>query len=141
MKRSQYDFNKITSKVYGKRKQVEGEIIALLHVSFEKRGLELIETKSRAVRLNEIHELMLTDEQSAKPGGRADRVRAFAFFEITKPGIIVVGDNVFIDKRLVGSITGYDLTHMPNHMNIVLKTKTLEEPKVEVGASIVFKLD
>lgn len=141
MKKAQYDFNKINSKVYGKKKQVEGEIVALLHISFEKRGLELIETKSRAVRLNEIHELMLTDEQGAKPGGRVDRVRAFAFFEITKPGLIIVGDNLFIDKRFVGSITGYDLTHMPNHMNIVLKTSTLEEPKVEVGSSIVFKVD
>ena len=102
--------------------------------------MELIETKSRAVRLNEIHEFMLTDEQSAKPGGRADRVRAFAFFEITKPGIIVVGDNVFIDKRFVGSITGYDLTHMPNHMNIVIKVKKLAKPKMKLGEKLIISL-
>lgn len=141
MKRSPYDFKTLTPKVYGKRKQVEGEIIALLHISFDKRGLELIETNSRAVRLNEIHELMLTDEKEAKPGERVDRVRAFAFFEVTKPGLIVVSDKVFINEKLIGSLTGYDLTHMPNHMNIVLKDKTLEEPKVEIGSKIFFKGD
>jgi len=29
-----YDFRRITPGVYGERRQVEGEVVALLHVSF-----------------------------------------------------------------------------------------------------------
>ena len=133
-----YEFRRITPSVYGERRQVEGEVVALLHVSFQDRGLRLIETKSRAVRLNEIHELMITDEDTA-PGGGADRVRAIAFFEVSKSGLIVVGDKVSVVNKTLGTLAGYDETHMPNHMNIVVKTPSLDEPEIRVGAKVRFK--
>jgi hypothetical protein len=134
-----YDLKRITPNVYGERKRVKGKIVALLHISFNDRGLKLIGTKSRTVRLNEIHELMLTDEEKACPGGSADRVRALAFFEIIEPGLIVFGDKVYINGEYVGILVGYDETHMPNHMNIVLKSKNLVEPKIKVGDILIFK--
>ena len=133
-----YDFRRITPGVYGKRKQVEGEVVALLHVSFQDRGLRLIETKSRAVRLNEIHELMITDED-AQPGSGADRVRALAFFEVSIPGLIVAGDKVVVGNKSLGVLAGYDETHMPNHMNIVVKALSLAEPEMRVGDKVRFK--
>lgn len=133
-----YDFRRITPGVYGERRQVEGEVVALLHVSFQDRGLRLIETKSRAVRLNEIHELMITDEDAA-PGGGADRVRAIAFFEVSKSGLIVVGDKVSVGNKTLGVLAGYDETHMPNHMNIVVKTPSIDEPEIRVGDKVRFK--
>lgn len=135
---SPYDSRRITPGVYGERRQVEGAVVALLHVSFEDRGLRLIETKSRAVRLNEIHELMITDEDAA-PGGGADRVRAVAFFEVTEPGLIVAGDRVTVGAKQLGTLAGYDETHMPNHMNIVVKAPSLDEPGIRVGDKIEFK--
>ena len=133
-----YDFKRITPSVYGYKRPVEGEVVALLHIKFEDRGLEFIQTKSRTVKLNEIHELMLTDEQDAAPGGRADRVRAIAFFEITKSGLIVVGDEVSIGGKRLGTLAGYDVTHMPNHINVVVKTETLDEPILRVGDKVSF---
>ena len=133
-----YDFKRITPGVYGNRRQVEGEVVAILHVSFQDRGLRLIETKSRAVTLNEIHELMITDED-AQPGGTADRVRAVAFFEVTEPGLLVAGDRVIVGAKRLGSLAGYDETHMPNHMNVVVKTQTLDEPGIRVGDRVRFK--
>ena len=133
-----YDFKRITPSVYGYKRPVEGEVVALLHIMFEDRGLEFIQTKSRTVKLNEIHELMLTDEQDAAPGGRADRVRAIAFFEITKSGLIVVGDEVSIGGKRLGTLAGYDVTHMPNHINVVVKTETLDEPILRVGDKVSF---
>jgi hypothetical protein len=132
-----YDFRRITPGVYGDRRPVEGEVVALLHVSFEDRGLKLIETKSRAVRLQEIHELMITDED-AGPGGGADRVRALAFFEVDKSGILVVGDGVYVGGRRLGTLAGFDETHMPNHMNIVVKADALDEPVILSGDRIRF---
>ena len=133
-----YDINKITPGTYGKRKPVKGEIVALLHVSFEDRGLELMKTKSRALCRNEIHELMITDEKAASPGGGADRVRAIAFFEVKQPGIIIVGDIVSLGGRRLGEVAGYDLTHMPNHMNILVKTESLDEPMLNIGEFVEF---
>jgi hypothetical protein len=134
---SPYDFKRITPKVYGAKRSVEGEVVALLHIFFEDRGLKLIETKSRTLKLHEIHELMITDE-FAEPGGEANRVRAIAFIEISKSGLIVVGDMVWVEDRLLGRLTGYDLTHMPNHMNIVLRAENLSEPLLRVGDKITF---
>lgn len=133
-----YDFRRITPSVYGDRRPVMGETVALLHIAFEDRGLKLMETKSRTVKKYEIHELMITDED-AEPGGGANRVRAIGFFEITDSGLIVVGDEVWIEDRLLGTLAGYDQTHMPNHMNIVVKSKTLDEPILRVGDKIRFK--
>lgn len=133
-----YDFKKITPSVYGDRRPVEGETVALLHISFDDRGLKLIETKSRTVKRNEIHELMITDED-AVPGGGADRVRAIGFFEITESGLIVAGDKVFIEDRLLGTLAGYDVTHMPNHINVVVRADSLDEPMLRVGDHIRFR--
>ena len=132
-----YNFKRINPSVYGDKRPVEGETVALLHISFEDRGLKLIETKSRTVKLNEIHELMITDEDAA-PGSGADRVRAIGFFEIIKSGLIVVGDYVWIDDRLLGKLAGYDLTHTPNHINVVVKADSLDEPTLRVGDKIKF---
>jgi hypothetical protein len=132
-----YDFSRVTPSIYGDRRPVEGEVVALLHVSFEDRGLKLIETKSRAVRLQEIHELMITDEDTS-PGGGADRVRAIAFFEVDRSGLIVVGDSVTVDGEPLGKLAGFDVTHMPNHMNMVVKTPSLDEPVVRVGDKVRF---
>ena len=133
-----YDFKKITPSVYGDRRPVEGETVALLHISFDDRGLKLIETKSRTVKRNEIHELMITDED-ATPGGGADRVRAIGFFEITESGLIVAGDEVFIEDRRLGALVGYDVTHMPNHINVVVRADSLDEPVLRVGDRIRFR--
>ena len=86
----------------------------------------------------EIHELMITDED-ATSGGGANRVRAIGFFEITDSGLIVVGDNVYIEDRLLGTLAGYDVTHMPNHINVVVKTESLDEPVLRVGDKIKFR--
>ena len=135
---SPYDFKRITPSVYGYRRPVKGEIVALLHVYFKDRGLELIETKSRALCKDEIHELMITDEEGAAPGGGAERVRAIAFFEIKQPGLIVVGDKVSIQDKKLGKVAGYDETHMPNHMNILIKSDSVEEPLIKVGDEVEF---
>lgn len=133
-----YDFQRIKPSVYGDKRPVEAEVVAVLHVEFDDRGLIFMDTRSRTVELNEIHELMITDEETAVPGGGADKVRAIAFMEITKSGLIVVGDEVSIEDRRLGILAGYDNTHMPNHLNIAIKTNSLEEPTIRVGDKVRF---
>ncbi len=113
-------------------------MVALLHITFQKRGLKLIQARSRALLENEIHELMITDEEAA-PGGGADRVSAIAFFEVERGGLAVVGDDVILDDSVLGNLAGFDTTHMPNHMNVVVKAESLEEPPIRVGSRIEFR--
>jgi hypothetical protein len=134
-----YDPKRITINLYGDRRPVEGEIIAILHVVFKDRGLKLLDTKSRAVLKHEIHELMITDEKEAAPGGCVNRVTAVAFFEITRGGLIVTGDDVTVGDKRIGNIVGYDLNHMPNHINILLMAESVDEPPLHVGETIIFK--
>ena len=138
MSKSPYDTKKITSSLYGDRSPVEGKIVAILHVSFKDRGLKLIDTKSRAVLKHEIHEIMITDEKAAAPGGGANSVAAVAFFEIDKGGLIVTGDTVTVAGHKIGDLVGYDENHMPNHLGIILYAPTLDEPSLAVGDKIDF---
>ncbi len=139
MSKSPYDTKKITPSLYGDRSPVEGRVVAILHVSFKDRGLKLIDTKSRAVLKHEIHEIMITDEKKAAPGGGADRVAAICFFEITKGGLIVTGDAVMAAGHKIGDLVGYDENHMPNHLGVILYASTLDEPILAVGDKIAFR--
>jgi len=136
MDEAPYDPRLITPSVYGDRRPVLGEIVALLHITFQDRGLKLIQARSRALLKNEIHELMITDEEGAAPGGGADRVSAIAFFEVRRGGLAVVGDEVTIGGRALGTLAGFDMTHMPNHMNMLVKSASLEAPPIRVGDEV-----
>lgn len=139
MSEAPYDPNLITSSVYGDRRPVIGEVVAILNVTFKERGLNLIQSKSRALIKNEIHELMITDEETAAPGGKANRVSAIAFFEAKNGGLIVVGDIATLNDNYLGVVAGYDMTHMPNHMNVLLKTGSLKPPSLKVGDRVAFR--
>ena len=134
-----YSVDLITPAIYGARRPIVGEIVALLHVTFQERGLDLIKARSRALTRGEIHELMVTDEEEAVPGGGADRVSAIAFFEVIEGGLSVVGDQLFSGGTPLGEIAGYDMTHMPNHMNVLVKAQSLEVPQVKVGDMVIIK--
>jgi hypothetical protein len=139
MDEAPYDPKLIIPSVYGDRRPVLGEIVALLHIIFQDRGLKLIQAKSRALLKNEIHELMITDEEGAAPGGGADRVSAIAFFEVRQGGLAVVGDEVTIAGRALGALVGFDVTHMPNHMNVLVKSASLEAPHIRVRDEVRFR--
>lgn len=130
-------------EVYYEKKQVEGKIVAVLNLKTPNRELNLISTASRAVKKSEIHELVGTPE-SAKPGEKVNSAYYIGFFEVTQGGVILSGDSVWINDKKIGTILGYDETHMPNHLNIVIKIEDLKtgaELGVEVGDNIIIRRD
>lgn len=132
-----YPSHLITPDVYGDRRAVYGRVVGLLHITFQDRGLDLIDARSRALCKWEIHELMVTDEMEAGPGGGADHVSPIAFIEIERGGLSVIGDSVYVGGIEIGHIVGYDLTHMPNHMNILVKADSVEAPTISVGDEVL----
>lgn len=113
----------ISKDPFFKKKSVDGAIVAVLSIKYEKRGLTLMPQSSRAVLKNEIHELMTTDEAAA-PNDTVDRIFCLGFFEVSCSGVIVKGDTLSVAGRAVGTVAGFNDDHMPNHLNIVIHCKT-----------------
>ena len=122
------------------KRDVVGEVVYVLHQTATERAMMLEKVYSRAVQLHEIHELIATGD-AAEPGGRADDVRYVAFFEVLVGGCLRVGDTVSIDDVPLGELAGFDLTHSPNHLNLVVRTKrprSGEELGLGLGAKVRF---
>jgi hypothetical protein len=123
------------------RTNLAGRVVAVLTSKRDQRGLKLIHPYTRCIRKNEIHEFLMTDEIEALPGATVNRVAAIAFIEFTEGGVIMEGDAALIRGKEIGRIAGFDESHFPNHMNILLKgpeRKTGIDHGIEGGDSVEF---
>lgn len=131
----------VNLSTYAANRSVEGEVVTVLDSTHDARGLNLIPTYSRALKQNSIHELIATDEADQKPGGIANRIAYLAFFEVTRGGCILVGETLFADGNPIGDIIGFDETHEPNHINIIIGVKTRAtgpQLKISLGSQLKF---
>jgi len=136
-----YAIGMIKKSPYVKKKIPKGNVVVILDFKTKERGLNLIMPHSRAVKKNEIHEIMTTSDKDAAPGKVANDVAYVGFFEVEEGGVIVIGDSVNIGVKLIGEVVGFDDTHMPNHQNIVLyssKDKTGAELNIDLNEEIIF---
>lgn len=122
---------------YVAKSEVVGRVVAVLRGVTDQRGLYLTAFRSRAVPAGQIHELMITDE-STDVETTVNRVALIAFFEVLDGGVILLDDQVTIGDRVVGSVAGFDETHMPNHQNICLRGELSdgESLGIAVGAPL-----
>ena len=137
-----YKSGKFTSNPYAKKSDVGGLLAVVLDGKMQDRGLSLIVPISRCIKKDEVHELILTDE-AARPGATVNNIAYLGFFTAEQSGVIVAGDIVELNGKFVGHLAGFDETHMPNHLNIVIKTtdvKTGLELAANPGDRIVFRL-
>lgn len=123
-----YKTGMFVTNPYSEKKPLIGNLIAVLDGQYTERGLKLIFQPSRCLLANEVHELIVTDEDS-KPGCIVNRIAYIGFFVVKESAVIVVGDEIKINCQNIGTILGYDETHMPNHYNIVISSKELMSGK------------
>jgi hypothetical protein len=131
----------VTLSTYAANRPVKGGVVTVLDSTHEARGLNLISTYSRALKKNSIHELIATDETGKKPGDTANRIAYLAFFEVSRGGCVIVGETLLVDGRPVGEIVGFDETHEPNHLNIIIgvtRRRTGPQLKISIGSRIKF---
>jgi uncharacterized protein YuzE len=105
--------------------------------------MELSIHPSRAIPGGEIHELVATDDPQARPGKVVDKVAYIGFFEVEEGGIILVNDRVTVEGQEVGQVVGFDFTHAPNHLNILIRTEapvTGAELGLKPGGRVVFSM-
>lgn len=112
--------------VYASRRDVHVTVVAVLRGVTEQRGLYLTDLRSRAVLQHAVHELMVTDEP-ADLTTTVDRVALVAFFEVENSGVILVGDQLYCGDAFLGTVAGFNETHMPNHQNICLKVDRMQD--------------
>ncbi|MFW6074146.1 MAG: DUF6917 domain-containing protein [Chloroflexota bacterium] len=110
---------------YSASADVVGRIVTVLQGTSDRRGLYLQDDlRSRAVRAGDIHELMLTDTE-VDLGDTVNRVGLIAFFLVEEPGVLIVGSRVQAGDQMIGTLAGFDETHMPNHQNICVQGSDL----------------
>ncbi len=114
---------------------VPARLVCILHARAEARGLSLAPFPSRAVLKHEVHELILTAEAAA-PGQTVNRIAYLAFFEVLESGILWAGDTIRLGEQVLGQLAGYDMTHMPNHMNIILRSSEPLQTGLELGLEL-----
>jgi hypothetical protein len=132
----------VNSSFYSSKIDIKGKIVSTLRGSLETRGLSLIHPVSRAFIKNSIIEIIGTDEADAVPGMTVNSISYIAFAEIKNGGIVLTGDDVIWNGKIIGQIAGYDDTHMPNHQNTIIKMKTKlsgEELGIKVNDEIIIK--
>lgn len=137
--RDPYQAGMFKKNPYAKKREVRGEIVVVLDGKLEERKLKLITSISRCVCAQEIHELIITDEPAA-PGMQVDRIAYLGFAEVSQGGVIVAGDLILIGDSQIGTVAGFDETHMPNHLNIVIraeKRRTGSELGVELAMPLI----
>ncbi len=116
-----YEKNLIAKDFYFSKREIKMKIVAVLNGYLENRGLELIKPISRAFSKGTIIELIGTDETTATPGNKTEKIAYLCFAELNESGVLLNGDKLFYNGNLIGEIAGFDDTHMPNHQNTIVK--------------------
>lgn len=88
------------------------------------RDMPLIPSASRAVRANDIHELVCTSAMR-EPGEVVRDVGYLAFIVIEESGVLAVDDIVLVEGVFFGTILGFNEIHAPNHINIVIYVESI----------------
>ncbi|HHW27575.1 MAG TPA: hypothetical protein GXX23_09650 [Firmicutes bacterium] len=136
-----YVRKKFAVNAYASKNDLHGTVVAVLRGTLQDRNLGLIPQPSRVVLRGDIHELIATDEEAA-PGSNVGRVAYVAFVEFHNGGVLVRGDQVVIGGQVVGHLAGFDLSHAPNHMNVVVGGSLVsgEERGLQVGMEVLFRM-
>ena len=131
----------MTELRYTAKRHVQGELIYVFCLRADERWMYLEDLPSRALAKGEIHELILSQNEGLSPGAKVRDVAYIGFFEVSVSGIAEIGDEVWAGEQRLGSLAGFDLTHYPNHFNIVVSTndaKTGAEIGLGLGVPIRF---
>ncbi len=127
---------------YTTKRHVQGELVYVFSLRTDDRWMKLEEFPSRALLRGEIHELVLSANTGLQPSAKVRDVAYVGFFEVEVGGIAEFGDEVWAGEQRLGTLVGFDLTHYPNHLNIVVSVDvaaTGAELELNVGTPMRFQ--
>jgi hypothetical protein len=130
----------VAVKMFGDREAVTGRWSAVMRHRRNDRRMIPASWQTRCIRSGEIHEFILCTP-SAGNNQPMDDVAYLGFAEIRVGGVLVIGDELWADDRLIGTVHGFDETHWPNHYNILIAAEELltgVDLGLTVGGSVRF---
>ncbi len=89
------------------------------------RGIRPIVQKTRCVCGGSIHEIIVVEAGIVEAQGSVEDTAYIGFARFPEGGLLECGDAVYVNERLLGELAGFDETHMPNHLNILVKRDSL----------------
>lgn len=104
--------------MFSDKQPVRARWIAVMNHVRTKRCIVLTDFRTRCVQSGEIHEFITCE--SSTSGVPIDDVSYLGFAEIVDGGVLQIGDEIQLNDKLAVRILGFDYTHMPNHMNILV---------------------
>ena len=141
MAKDPYRDNLGPKPVLARKIPVRARIVAVMDGHLPDRGLELIVQRTRGVSAGNVHELIGSDEPGIAAGSVVNRVSYLGFVEILNGGVLSMGDELRVGDVLLGHLAGFDYTHMPNHMNIVVSVPRAlsgRDWRFELGQPVTF---
>ncbi len=137
-----YSRKLVDRSFYFSKVDIETKVIAVLDGRLDNRNLNLIVPISRTFSAGTVIELIITDEDSTRPGSNVQRISYLAFVELLNSGVLLIGDEVVWNNKVIGKIAGFDDTHMPNHQNTIIyssKRITGKEMGIKLNDLIIIK--
>jgi hypothetical protein len=137
-----YEKKLVNLNFYHSKSEIKAKIIVVLDGKLENRGLNLIHPISRVFPEKSIIELIATDDKEAAPGKVVDNIAYVGFAELQNGGVLLSKDEIYWNGKYLGSIIGFDDTHMPNHQNTIINVKKRVSGKklgMKIGDEIIIK--
>ncbi|PIN85098.1 MAG: hypothetical protein COV47_03925 [Candidatus Diapherotrites archaeon CG11_big_fil_rev_8_21_14_0_20_37_9] len=107
-----------------KKINLKAVVSAVMGHKRNDRAMEMSEWKTRCIKAGDIHELLVSTEYTGNHNETLNSFVYLGFFDFKKGGVIEIGDQVTTTSgALIAEIIGFDDTHLPNHINIVAKSK------------------
>ena len=115
--------------------RIESHFVAILGHDHVNRGMIASPYHTRCIRQGEIHELVVVLENEE---GLIDLNDAWylGFIEFKEGCVLAKGMTAEIDGQPIGTLIGFDTTHVPNHFNILIASK---RPQIGTSAGIKIK--
>jgi hypothetical protein len=101
---------------------VEITFVMVLGHDRADREMEKGSFLTRCVQAGEVHELVAVNAGSLD-NGKYHGASYLGFVAFNGPAVIYVGENLFVGGNRIGVLGGFDYTHFPNHMNILIETE------------------
>ncbi len=110
---------------FSSKSALQAKWVGVMDRARADRNLILSPYTTRCIRTGEIHEFLSCCNVDPSSNFPIQEVGYLGFAEFTVGGVMAVGDVLSTQNHKLGTIVGFEETHMPNHQNTLLATDTI----------------
>lgn len=109
-----------------RHRPVTGIVVAIVGGQGEGLDLTPMTEVVRVLQPEYVYELVYAGGLSG-PGTTEPRYTSLGFFEVKQGAVAVVGDDVRVRGSVLGEVTGFDGSHLPDHLHVIVGGKVSGE--------------